>query len=97
LARQPQLTDLLFAANSRYQTGRLLIAAAYVFIGPLWFLGWPPDFVHRWWVLIPICILGIVVFLTWRHLKTRHYNAHPLAFQGTEPELDQKVHRDRSA
>ncbi len=83
--KRSSLAQLLFDDSWGYQTTRLLGGAAYVFIGPLFLLGWPPDFAHRWWTLIPICVLGVGLFFTWRRLKTRRQNAHPLAFRSEEP------------
>ena len=69
--KRSSLAQLLFDDSWGYQTTRLLGGAAYVFIGPLFLLGWPPDFAHRWWTLIPVCFLGVGLFFTWRRLKTR--------------------------
>ncbi len=61
-----------------YQTVRLLVGAAYIFLGPLVLLGWPPDFAHRWWALIPLAIVGVALFVTFRNLRKRRYTEKPL-------------------
>ncbi len=79
------LNDILFGGPSYYETGRLAVGAAYVFLGPLVLLGWPPDLVHRWWTLVPLAVAGVALYLTWRNMKRRHYTEHPLGLSADDP------------
>ena len=45
----------------------------------------PPDLAHRWWTLIPLTVLGVALYLTWRNMKRRHYTEHPLSLGADDP------------
>ena len=79
------VNDILFGDSGYHTTGRLAGGAIYVFLGPLVFLGWPPDLAHRWWTLIPLTVLGVALYLTWRNMKRRHYTEHPLSLGADDP------------
>jgi len=83
--RRPLLSEILFEPSYGYGTGRVLVGAGYVILGPLAFLGWPPDLPHRWWTLIPLVVLGVALYLTWRNMKRRHYTEHPLSLSADDP------------